>query len=153
MYYKDPTFGMNILIDDKGALDIVDLYRVHQSIYIYIKSTLSQPGYCDGPVDNVDEGSGNIVDELEQLLNKLHDDIVDKLNDDNVMEGGNVRLNYANVGVEDGNVGLNNVNVGVLEGNYELNDANVGVEESNVGLKDGNVGVEEGNAGINDENI
>lgn len=25
IYYKDPTAGMNVLVDDKGALDIYDL--------------------------------------------------------------------------------------------------------------------------------
>lgn len=34
VYYKDPTFGMNILNDEKGALDIVDLCRVYLSVNV-----------------------------------------------------------------------------------------------------------------------
>ncbi|CAL5200569.1 unnamed protein product [Lathyrus oleraceus] len=71
---------MNALVDDKCALEIVDLYGMPQSVNIYIQHTLSRLDYCDGVVDNVDEGHDNIVDEVEELLNKLNDDIVDKLN-------------------------------------------------------------------------
>lgn len=35
--YKDPTFGMDILSDDKGTLDIVDLCKVNLSADIYIQ--------------------------------------------------------------------------------------------------------------------
>ena len=66
IYYKDPQFVMNALVDDKGALDIAGLYRVHQSVDIYIHHMVSQPDYFDGPVDNVDEGSDNIVYEVEE---------------------------------------------------------------------------------------
>lgn len=41
IYYRDPTFMMNLLVDDKGALEIVDLYRVHLSVDIYIQHSLS----------------------------------------------------------------------------------------------------------------
>lgn len=43
IYYNDPTFGMNVLNDDKRALDIVDLCRVHLSVDVYIQHHLSQP--------------------------------------------------------------------------------------------------------------
>lgn len=36
MHYKEPTDRMDVMVDDKGALDITDLYRVHLSIDIYI---------------------------------------------------------------------------------------------------------------------
>lgn len=36
IWYKDPTFWMNVLIDDKGALDIAKLCKVHLSVNIYI---------------------------------------------------------------------------------------------------------------------
>lgn len=29
IYYKDPTFRMNVLKDDKGAIEVADLCRVH----------------------------------------------------------------------------------------------------------------------------
>lgn len=35
--YKDPTFGMHVLSDDKGAFDIVDLCKLHFSVDIYIQ--------------------------------------------------------------------------------------------------------------------
>lgn len=66
------------------------------------------------------------------MLNKLHDDIVDKLND-------------GNVGVEEGNVGLKDDNV-------EVDSVNVGVESTNVGMKLDNVGVKDVNIGeVHDE--
>ncbi|CAK8539261.1 unnamed protein product [Lathyrus sativus] len=43
IYYNDPTFGMNVLKDDKGALDVADLCRVHSKDGIYIEHPLSQP--------------------------------------------------------------------------------------------------------------
>lgn len=58
---------------------------MHESVDIYIQHSLSQPDYCDSPMDNADEGSDNIVDEVEELLNKLLDDIMDKLNESNVV--------------------------------------------------------------------
>lgn len=36
IHYKYPTFGMNVLIDDKSSLDIIDPYRMHLSVDIYI---------------------------------------------------------------------------------------------------------------------
>lgn len=62
IYYKDPTFWMNVLVDNKGALEIADLYRTHQSVDIYIQYILSQTDYYDDVVDNVEEGPDNIVD-------------------------------------------------------------------------------------------
>lgn len=52
-YYKNSTFGMNALVDDKGASEIAYLYRMHLSLDIYIQHTLSQPDYCEGPVDDI----------------------------------------------------------------------------------------------------
>lgn len=37
IWYKDPTFGMSILSDDNGALDIADLCKVNLSADIYIQ--------------------------------------------------------------------------------------------------------------------
>lgn len=53
---------MNVLVDNKGALEIADLYRTHQSVDIYIQYILSQTDYYDDVVDNVEEGPDNIVD-------------------------------------------------------------------------------------------
>lgn len=52
---------MNVLVDDKGALKIVDLYRVHLSVDIYIQHTLSQPDYYQVAIDN-----DNIANEKEE---------------------------------------------------------------------------------------
>ncbi|CAL5210027.1 unnamed protein product [Lathyrus oleraceus] len=62
--YRDPTFGMNVLVDDNGALDIAYLYRVHLSVDIYIQHTLSHPEYYDGPFDKI------VNKHLLKLLNK-----------------------------------------------------------------------------------
>lgn len=37
IWYKDPSFGMGILSDDKCALDIADLCKVNLSADIYIQ--------------------------------------------------------------------------------------------------------------------
>lgn len=42
IYYKNPNFGMNVLADDSGVLDIVDLCRVNLSVDVYIQHPLSQ---------------------------------------------------------------------------------------------------------------
>lgn len=44
---------MNVLVDDKGALEIADVYRVHLSVDIYIQHTLSQTEYYDSPLDEI----------------------------------------------------------------------------------------------------
>lgn len=41
IYYRNPTFVMNVLVGDKGALEISYLYRVHLCVYIYFQHTLS----------------------------------------------------------------------------------------------------------------
>ncbi|CAL5206365.1 unnamed protein product [Lathyrus oleraceus] len=63
IYYRDPIFGTNVLVDDKNALEIADLYRVHLSVDIYIQHTLSQPEYYDGPLDEIEVDHDDIVDE------------------------------------------------------------------------------------------
>lgn len=50
VWYSDPTLGMHVLADDKGALDIEDLCKVHLSIYVYIQHSLSHKFY-DGPLE------------------------------------------------------------------------------------------------------
>ena len=47
IYYRDPIIGMNLLVDDNGALEIADLYRVHLSVEVFIQHILSQPNYVD----------------------------------------------------------------------------------------------------------
>lgn len=41
IYFKDPTVGMNVLVDDKDELDIVDLCNVHLGIDIDIQHPMS----------------------------------------------------------------------------------------------------------------
>lgn len=45
MCYKDLTFGMNVLVDDKGALVNDNLCRVQLSVDIYIQHPLFEPEY------------------------------------------------------------------------------------------------------------
>ncbi|CAI8594190.1 unnamed protein product [Vicia faba] len=78
-------------------------------------SSLSQPEYFDGPVEEPE----NIVDEMEELLSKLHDDIDGKLKE-------------IIVGVDEVNDGLNDPSVIVEQSNAGLNDANIGVEATNI---------------------
>src|SRR3954468_9842630 len=49
IYYKDPQLGMSALKDDKGANDVVDLFRVHLEVHIFIEHVLSQPEFIEEP--------------------------------------------------------------------------------------------------------
>ncbi|CAK8534494.1 unnamed protein product [Lathyrus sativus] len=55
IYYNYPTFGMNVLKDDKGALDVADLCRAHLKVDIYIEHSLSQPEYVKNPINMMEE--------------------------------------------------------------------------------------------------
>lgn len=65
IYYRDPKFGLNVLVGDKGALDIVDLFRVLISVNIYIQHYLSEIEYYDDPFDEIEVNYDDIVDEGE----------------------------------------------------------------------------------------
>lgn len=101
IYYKDPIFGMNVLNDDKGALDIADLCRVHISIDVYIQHSLSQPEYVEGSLLEEEEEGLNDEDivnfEEEYLISKLYKEVVMR---DNVQDeqGGDV---YVGEGLND----------------------------------------------------
>lgn len=43
---------MNVLVDEKSALNITNLCMVHLSVNIYIQHPLSQPEYYKGPIDD-----------------------------------------------------------------------------------------------------
>ncbi|CAK8533432.1 unnamed protein product [Lathyrus sativus] len=65
IYYNDPTFGMNTLIDDVGALEIDDLYRVHLGVDIYIQHTFDKFDYYDGPIQVEVKNVVNVNEELD----------------------------------------------------------------------------------------
>src|ERR1051325_10438132 len=68
IYYKDPTAGMNLLYDDRGALDIADIYRVHLSVEVFIQHTLSQPDFVDDNEVVLDDIPFNvIVDKIKEM--------------------------------------------------------------------------------------
>lgn len=96
---------MNALVDDKGALEINDVYMVRLSVDIYIQHTLSQPDYCDGHIEAEVDQAG-IVNEEEYLISKMYEGVVS--GEDKFMEVAevNVGLDDDNVGVEGGNVGV-----------------------------------------------
>src|ERR1051325_1950524 len=76
IYYRDPTAGMNLLIDDKGALEIADLYRVHLSVEVFIQHTLSQPEYVDESEVILDETPLNVMEEDAVRQNEVSEDAV-----------------------------------------------------------------------------
>lgn len=51
IWYKDPTFSMHILNDDKGAHDIAILSKVHLSIEVFMQHPPSQLEFFDGPIN------------------------------------------------------------------------------------------------------
>lgn len=51
IWYKNPTFVMNVLTDDKGALDVADLCKVHLSVDIYIQHDFFEPEFYEGTIE------------------------------------------------------------------------------------------------------
>ncbi|CAL5208544.1 unnamed protein product [Lathyrus oleraceus] len=76
IYYRDPTFEMNVSIDDKGALEIDDIYRVQLSVDIYIQHTLSHPEYYDGLLDEIEVNHNDIVNESEEVLATMYEEVI-----------------------------------------------------------------------------
>ncbi|CAK8532007.1 unnamed protein product [Lathyrus sativus] len=105
IYYNDPTFGMNFLKDDKGALDVADLCRVNLKVDIYIEHLLFQPEYVENPINmmeqkSIDEEPLNMVNpEVESTLEDLYEEVIKDTNVGTDGEGVN------NNGVEGTNVG------------------------------------------------
>ncbi|KAI5435611.1 hypothetical protein KIW84_022138 [Lathyrus oleraceus] len=102
--YKDPTIGLFILSDDKGAQEIVDLRKVHKSVHFYVQHSVSQPDYYDGPIEDETENIVKVVvnvDETEDVIRKLVEEVLngksDGLSDLNKVEvgGTNVDVNGA----------------------------------------------------------
>ncbi|CAI8606188.1 unnamed protein product [Vicia faba] len=77
IYYKDPTAGMNLLFDDKGALEIADLYMVHLRVEVFIQHPLSQPEYVDESEVILDEISLNVMEDDAVRQNEVSEDAED----------------------------------------------------------------------------
>ncbi|CAI8608027.1 unnamed protein product [Vicia faba] len=76
IYYKDPTAGVNLLFDDKGALEIADLYRVHLRVEVFIQHPLSQPEYVDESEVILDEIPLNVMEDDAVRQNEVSEDAV-----------------------------------------------------------------------------
>lgn len=73
--YKDSTFGMHVLVNDKGALDIAYHCKMHLSVHIYIQHLLSQFKSYDDPLEEEELNLEDIVnlEEEEYFLSKLYE--------------------------------------------------------------------------------
>ena len=60
------------MIDDAGALEIIDLYRVLLGVDIYLHHTIEQPEYIESITNVNEEHDVNYV--VEEVLSKLHED-------------------------------------------------------------------------------
>lgn len=68
---------MYIFTDDKGPLDVVDLYKVHLSVDVYIQHPISQPEFYDGPLKQGELNPENIANlKEEDFLSKLYEKVV-----------------------------------------------------------------------------
>lgn len=56
---------MHILVDDKGAQDIADFCKVYLSVDVYIQYLLSQPVLYDGPLEEEDIDTEDILNHDE----------------------------------------------------------------------------------------
>src|ERR1051325_8038430 len=127
IYYKDPTTGMNLLYDDRGALEIADLYRVHLSVEVCIQHTLSQPDFVDENEVVLDEITLNvIVDEIEEML-KETEAVVD-----------DVRMNDVSVDDDRVNDVTDDENVNDVRADDNVNDVRADDNVNDV-RADGNV--------------
>lgn len=61
IWYRDPTFGMHVLIDDKGELDIADLCKMHLGVDVYEQDPLSQTKYYGDPIEREELNPDDIV--------------------------------------------------------------------------------------------
>lgn len=61
IWYSDPIFGMHVLINDKGELDIADLCKMHLGVYVYEQDPLSQTKYYDDPIEGEELNPEDIV--------------------------------------------------------------------------------------------
>ncbi|CAK8537730.1 unnamed protein product [Lathyrus sativus] len=139
VYYRDPTFRMNLLVNDKCALEITYLYRVHLNVDIYIQHTLSQPDYYDGPVDEIVVEQNEIVDETEQVIAAMYEEAVNGgLKETELMEGDGSGKN----GARENDVMENDVLENVVRENV--------ISENAVMETDGNVNNEQGGSEVND---
>ncbi|CAK8578636.1 unnamed protein product [Lathyrus sativus] len=152
IYYNYPTFGINVLKDDKGALEVADLCRVHLKVDIYIEHSLSQPEYVENPINMmeekaIDEEPLNMVNpEVESILQYFYEEVIKDTevgtNGESVNNNGvkdmNVGEGVNNNGVEGTNVGVNNnsvegMNVGECVNNNGVEGMNIGESVNNDG--------------------
>lgn len=91
IWYKDPTFEMHVLADDKGALDFADLCKVYLSVDIYTQYSMSPLGFYDGPFKEEELNHEDTINfEEKDLLSKLYEEIIRKDCEapcDNVQDG------------------------------------------------------------------
>lgn len=59
--YKDPTFGMFTLNDDKYAYDIANLCKVHLGLHMHVQLPLSQPEYFGGRIEDETINPNDVV--------------------------------------------------------------------------------------------
>lgn len=96
---------MNVLNDDKGELDIDDLYRAHLSVDVYIQHHLSQPEYVESLIPKeivISEHVESHIHENEDIIAKLIEEITRE--DEHGVEGLNDvgdEMNYVGDGIND----------------------------------------------------
>ncbi|KAI5429489.1 hypothetical protein KIW84_034178 [Lathyrus oleraceus] len=155
--YKDLTVGLFTLGDNKGAKEIVDLYKAHKSVHLYVQHLLSQTDYYDGPIEDEIENIAKVVvnvDETEDIIGKLVEDVlngkansvsdlnkaevggtnVDVNGDEHMIEGevGDINVDVNEVeDMSEGEVGYNSVDVNGVEdmSKDDVGDNNVDVNE------------------------
>lgn len=154
IYYKEPTTDMNVLVDDKGALDIADLCRVYLSVGIYIQHTLYWSEYYEGPIDDVkDVNHEDILNiEEEDQIAKLYEQVI---KGDSELNDGKLNVDedkHGNVNVDDGKHGSVNVDEGKY-GNVNVGQGqhvNVNVEDGqHDDMQAGGKGTKKWNVGVN----
>src|SRR3954464_3408578 len=90
IWYKDPSLGMSELVDDKGALEINDIYRVHKKCDIYIQHTIAEPEYCQFLIEEVTNAVSETVEEEVHVIageTDVRETVVEEVN-----VGGGMKL-------------------------------------------------------------
>ncbi|XP_058776147.1 uncharacterized protein LOC131650454 [Vicia villosa] len=89
------------------SIKIVDLYKVHLGVNIYIKHTIGQPEFVDGDLENVDNVNDEHVrneedDVVSEMLSKLHEEEVNENGKSNEaeLEAEKVVLEAEKLGLE-----------------------------------------------------
>lgn len=76
--YRDPTISMFTLSNVNGAQEIVDLWKIHKCVHLYVRHLVSQPDYYDGSEEDETQIIDNVVFNVDEevVIGKLVEEVL-----------------------------------------------------------------------------